>query len=135
MGHRGGGGVEVGWGAQGSGARVSARREGGIFFCCGRHSHQGLGVAQTDEKVTEASQTLTLQPLFFWKNAKGTPQKKQGFFFAEPLKSLEKKGKTHKTARESGKKTRKTKEEGQGKVTKYEETRPNSFCQPPCAPP
>ena len=46
---------------------------------------------------------LTLQPLLFWKK-QGKPRKMQGFFFfAVPLKSLEKKGRTHKKAREIGK--------------------------------
>ena len=44
-------------------------------------------------------------PCFFGEKKKqGKPRKMQGFFlFAEPLKSLEKKGKTHKKAREIGK--------------------------------
>ena len=35
--------------------------------------------------------------------SKGNPEKASGFLFAEPLKSLEKEGKTHKKARKIGK--------------------------------
>ena len=46
---------------------------------------------------------LTLKPCFFGK-ARVFPQKSKGFSLrAEPLKSLEKRGKTHKKAREIGK--------------------------------
>ena len=47
---------------------------------------------------------LTLQPLLFWKKSKGNPEKKtRVFLFAETLKSLEKKGKTHQKSKENRK--------------------------------
>ena len=57
---------------------------------------------------------LTLQPLLFWKK-QGQPRKKQGvFLFAEPLKSLETKGETHKkkgkSENEKSKETEKSKD-------------------------
>ena len=56
--------------------------------------------------------TLTLQSLLFWKKQGFFPNKARFFLFAEPLKSLEKRGKTHKKARkieENEKKARKSK--------------------------
>ena len=47
--------------------------------------------------------TLTLQSLLFWKKQGFFPKNARVFLFAEPLKSLEKRGKTHKKAREIGK--------------------------------
>ena len=44
---------------------------------------------------------LTLQSLLFFGKSKGfSPKKARVFFFAEPLKSLEKRGKTHKKSKE-----------------------------------
>ena len=59
--------------------------------------------------------SLTLQSLlFFWQKQGFFPQKARVFLFAEPLKSLEKRGKTHKKARKIGKrkKARKSKKQG-----------------------
>ena len=55
--------------------------------------------------VLESTFNLPSNPcaFFFWTKARETPQKARVFLFAEPLKSLEKKGKTHKKAREIGK--------------------------------
>ena len=51
-------------------------------------------------------------PSFFWrKKAKETPKNARVFLFAEPLKSLEKKGKTQRKAREIGKRNNNTKKE------------------------
>ena len=48
---------------------------------------------------------LTLQSLLFWQNPKN-PRKKQGFSSsAEPLKSMEKRAKTHEQARKTAKQT------------------------------
>ena len=56
---------------------------------------------------------LTLQSLPFWKKQGFFPQKAMVFLFAEALKSLEKKGKTHKKARKIGNR-KKQGLEGQG---------------------
>ena len=55
--------------------------------------------------------TLTLQALLFWKKQGFSPKKARVFLFAEPLKSLEKEGKTHKKSKENRKmkKARKSK--------------------------
>ena len=48
--------------------------------------------------------SLTLQLLHFWtKKGRGTPPKARGFLFAEPLNSLEKKGKTPPKSKENRK--------------------------------
>ena len=48
--------------------------------------------------------TLTLQPLLFWKKQGFSPNKARVFLFAEPLKSLEKKGKMPQENKENQKK-------------------------------
>ena len=76
----------------------------------------------TSKYLKRCLTTLTLQSLLFWrKKSKGfSPKKARVFLFAEPLKSLEKKGKRTKKARKIGKR-KKNKEiekkqglEGQG---------------------
>ena len=46
---------------------------------------------------------LTLQPLLFWKKQEFFPKNARVSLFAEPLKSLEKEGKTQEKARKIGK--------------------------------
>ena len=58
--------------------------------------------------------TLTLQPLLFWKKQGFFPKKARVLLFAEPLKSLEKRGKTHKKAREIGKRKKQGNQKKQG---------------------
>ena len=65
--------------------------------------------------------TLSFLSLFFWKQ--GKPPKKQGFFIpTEPLKSLEKKGKTLKKTRNSsqGEKTRNPQKTRKGRTGYWE---------------
>ena len=64
---------------------------------------------------TESLCSLTLQPLLLWKNAREPRKKTRVFLFTEPLKSLEKKGKTHKK-KQGNRKTKKK----QKKKTKKE---------------
>ena len=59
---------------------------------------------------------LTLQSLLFWKKQGFSPQKARVFLFAEPLKSLEKRGKTHKKARKIGKRKKQGNRKKQGKL-------------------
>ena len=59
--------------------------------------------------------SLTLQPLLFRKKSKGNPEKNARVsLFAEPLKSLEKKGKTQKKTREIGKQKKQGNRKQQG---------------------
>ena len=58
--------------------------------------------------------TLTLQSLLFWKKQGFSPKKARVFLFAEPLKSLEKRGKTHKKARKIGKRKKQGNRKKQG---------------------
>ena len=51
---------------------------------------------------------------FFGKSKGNRPKKARVFLFAEPLKSLEKKGKTHKKAREIGKRKKQGNRKKQG---------------------
>ena len=63
--------------------------------------------------------TLSFLPLFFLGKRQGKPPKKQGFLIpTEPLKSLEKKGKTVKKTRKSseGEKTRNSKKTRKGRT-------------------
>ena len=56
--------------------------------------HRTRGTSKTHD---HSRLPLTLQPLLFGKKqARGSPKKARVFLFAEPLKSLEKKGETHK---------------------------------------
>ena len=58
--------------------------------------------------------TLTLQTLLFWKKQGFFPKKARVFLFAEPLKSLEKEGKTQEKARKIGKTQEKARIGGSG---------------------
>ena len=58
--------------------------------------------------------SLTLQPLIFWKKARETPKKARVLLFAEPLKSLETKGKRPKKARKIGKRKKQGNRKKQG---------------------
>ena len=57
---------------------------------------------------------LTLQSLLFWKKQGFSPKKARVFLFAEPLKSFEKRGKTHKKARKIGKRKKQGNRKKQG---------------------
>ena len=77
-----------------------------------------------EEKVKFSTKTLTLQSLLFWKKQGFFPKKARVFLFAEPLKSLEKRGKTHKKARKIGKRKKQGNRkkqglEGQGRFDKF----------------
>ena len=72
--------------------------------------------------------TLTLQSLLSWKKQGFFPKKARVSLFAEPLKSLEKEGKTHKKARKTGKRKmqgnrKKQGLEGQGRHVKTDRFR------------
>ena len=58
--------------------------------------------------------TLTLQSLLFWKKQGFFPKKARVFLFAEPLKSLEKRGKMNKKARKIGKRKKQGNRKKQG---------------------
>ena len=69
--------------------------------------------------------TLTLQTLLFWKKQGFFPKKARVFLFAEPLKSLEKEGKTQEKARKIGKRKKQGNQkkqglEGQGRPIKFD---------------
>ena len=64
---------------------------------------------------TKVQCALTLQPLLFWKKARETSKKARVFLFAEPLKSLEKKGKTHQKSKEN-RKTKKERKTKKGRI-------------------
>ena len=80
---------------------------------------------------SESRRTLTLQPLLKKKNKGNPPKKSKGFLFAEPLKSLEKKGKT--PQKKQGKsENKKNKESEKSKDWRVREIRsksgPNQVC-------
>ena len=79
--------------------------------CC---SMLGLRSARKEAGNAPRLSSLTLQSLFFWKKQGFFPQKARVFLFAEPLKSLEKRGKTHKKAREIGKRKKQGNRKKQG---------------------
>ena len=71
--------------------------------------------------------TLSFLSLFFWKNERKTTKKKKGFFIpTEPLKSLEKKGKTLKKSRNSSQGNKKRK----SPKTKERKDRAEPFLEP-----
>ena len=76
-----------------------------------------------------SSSTLTLQPLLFWQKQGFSPKKARVFLFAEPLKSLEKEGKTHKKARKIGKQ----KKQGNRKKKNKEKRRVREIANPQAA--
>ena len=58
--------------------------------------------------------SLTLQTLLFWKKQGSFPKKARVFLFAEPLKSLEKEGKTQEKASKIGKRKKQGNRKKQG---------------------
>ena len=77
----------------------------------GRQFYFILAVVQT---ISLKHHTLTLQTLLFWKKQGFSPKKARVFLFAEPLKSLEKEGKTQEKAREIGKRKKQGNRKKQG---------------------
>ena len=83
-------------------------------------SHIGHGVLGTDppdptlKSASPSPPPLTLQTLLFWKKQGFFPKKARVFLFAEPLKSLEKEGKTKEKARKIGKQKKQGNRKKQG---------------------
>ena len=72
-------------------------------------------VPKTGTRVHSDVPPLTLQSLLFFGKSKGfCPKKARVFLFEEPLKSLEKRGKTHKKARKIGKRKKQGNRKKQG---------------------
>ena len=70
-----------------------------------------LRAARLQNETSPEKLSLTLQSLLFWQKSEDPPKKARIFLSAEPLKSLEKRAKTHKKGKENRKtkKARKTK--------------------------
>ena len=64
--------------------------------------------------IRDLEPSLILQSLLFWQKSEDPPKKARIFLSAEPLKSLEKRAKTHKKARKTAKRKKRGKRKKQG---------------------
>ena len=110
-------------------------------FKCALNYQDGAGTEPEPETGTVGTVFHPDPPtLAFLEKARAFPHKARVFLFAEPLKSMEKKGKTHKKAREIGKQKeqgnrKKQGLEGQGRNRNRNRNRRNRFSGTGTGPP